>query len=561
MNRRLTWKQRLRSTRVTILVSFGLASCSGAIDGPGGANLDPSDLLGGDRNAPSSVRCEPSPAVPLTQLVRLTHRQYANTVRDLLRLSALPPLNFIPDSANAGFLNNANALTVTDALGNAYRRSAELLAESATAHPTSLSALGPCVDSGVACAQGFIESFGRRAFRRPLTERERTVYLGLFQSAGELYPGGGSFASSARAVVEAMLQSPQFLYRVEGVDVAATGDALGAYELAARLSYYLWNSMPDDALMDAAAQGRLSDVKKIAAEVNRMLDDPKARDTIADFHAQWLQTDRYANLQPSPANFPDFDPALGPAMQEEARLFVEEIVLREGGGFSDLLTAPFTYVNQGLARLYGVPGNFGDALQRVELDASKRRGLLTQLGFLAANAHTTSTSPILRGVFVQRQVLCNNIPPPQFPVDPQLPEGKTMRERVTKHTSSNACASCHHQVINPAGFAFENYNAAGQYQIQENGETIDASGTLALAGGRTISFASGPEFVEKVAQTSDAQACYAVQWLRYAYGRVDDPSDGCTVRVLTEALGREDYTVKDMLRDLTRTKSFLMRGQ
>jgi hypothetical protein len=273
------------------------AGCTGSING-----------------MPQQQRC--GEVAPLgTKLVRLTHAQYDNTVRDLFGLDVRPSREFRSDPTFSGFDNNAKGLTVDDRLGRDYRRAAETLAEQVVADPAVVARIVPCAAGTPGCEQTFVESFGKKAYRRPLTDAERDGLVALFGKAGELYDTGDAFTKGVRVVVEAMLQSPHFLYRTE-TEALPVGDGtarLSPYEVAARLSYSLWNSVPDEALLAAAAAHELDSDEQVRAQALRMLDDPRAAATLDDFHAQWLDTRRYENLQRDPALYPNFSPALGPA--------------------------------------------------------------------------------------------------------------------------------------------------------------------------------------------------------------------------------------------------------
>ncbi len=276
--------------------------------------------------------------------------------------------------------------------------------------------------------------------------------------------------------------------------------------------------------------------------------------------------DSFANkLTKDVTNFPTVTPDLAPVLTAELEQFVGAVTFDLGKGFTSLLTAPFTFVNKTTAPLYGVKGSFGDTLQRVDLDPTQRAGLFTRLGFLAVNAYSNQSSPIHRGAFIQRQVLCATIPdpPPNVPKPPALMATQTTREQVDMHTAPPECAVCHHALINPVGFGFENYDAVGQYRSTENGVTIDATGNLAgtaaaAAGGAT--FTDGVSESAALAASIEARSCYAKHWVRYAFGRQETASDSCAVAALATGLNDDSYKVTDLLVDVTRTKAFMFRA-
>ena len=233
----------------------------------------------------------------------------------------------------------------------------------------------------------------------------------------------------------------------------------------------------------------------------------------------------------------------------------------QGKGWKSLLTAPFTFVNSTTAPLYGVSGSFGSTLTRVDLDPAKRAGLFTQLGFLATHAYSNQSSPIHRGAFIQRNVLCTRIPdpPPMVPELPPLMATQTTRQQVDMHTAPAECANCHHNYINPVGFGLENYDAVGAFRTTENGVTIDATGTLAGTAANAP-FMDGVSESAAIAASPEAQRCYSTTWMRYAFGRAETAADMCAIQVLGARLQDDSYKVTDLMVDITRTTAFMYRG-
>ena len=516
---------------------------------------------GGDAEVPEPFCEEQVKPGPMPGLGRLTHAQYDNTVRALLGIEASPSEGFLDDPVVGVFDNDASALFVTGRLVRDYMRAAEELAEMAVADEERLGELVPCEpEAGAACAGAFIEAFGRRAFRRPLSDDELERYEGLFQRGAGLFAEGSAFSGGVRIVIEAMLQSPSFLYRQE---LGRGVRELDGWEIASRLSYLLWNSTPDDELLDAAEAGQLDSPQGVAAAARRLLADPRARDAIDDFHRQWFELDRFGGLTKNPEAFPQWSPEVADSMREEVLHFVRRVVFELGGSYVDLLTLPETYVDAELAELYGVQGDFGDEMELVELDAEERAGMLTQVGFLASHAHAVQTSPIHRGVLLQRRILCNPLPAPPGDVDPSIPpvggEIETTREAVEIHTSDAACIGCHN-VINEPGFSFEIYDAIGRTRSDENGVRIDASGSIVLDG-ETFAFDDAVELSHAIAYSDTGPRCYATQWFRYANMRQELPTDACTLDGLTEAWAASDYQIEELLVALTQTASFRYRAE
>jgi hypothetical protein len=500
---------------------------------------------------------------PHPRLVRLTHAQYDNTVSTLFETPLTPSEAFIDDPAFVGFTNNAEKLTVSDRLARDYRRAAEQLAEELTVE--QLEVVLPCsVAAGdAACVTSFIESFGRRAYRRALGADEIAAYEALFARAGDtMFETGSAFEQGIRHLIEAFLQSPHFLYRVELSEELDADQLipLSGYEVASRLSYLIWNSTPDEELLAAAEAGTLADVAGVEAQARRMLEDERAVGPVDDFHAQWLQVSRYENLTKNDQQFPDFDSvAMATSMQEETRRFIRHVVLELNADYETLMTSRTTFVDDRLAAIYGLSGGFGASFEEVELDES-RAGLLTQIGFLASHAYTDQPSPIHRGVFIQRRVLCTDIPDPPGNVDTNLPsagEG-TNRERIANFTSGDACVNCH-SLINEPGYAFENYDAIGQWRDMDNGQAVDASGDVLLDGDAERPFTNGIELIGEIAASEVAKRCYLTQWYRYGFAREESEADECTMEHLHRALLEKGYNVKELLVAFTLTKTFRYR--
>jgi len=501
---------------------------------------------------------------PHPRLVRLTHTQYDHTVRELLKLpDVTPSVEFIDDPAFSGFTNNAAALLVSDRLARDYRRAAESLTELIT--PEKMAALVPCdVATGdPACARAFVEQFGKRAFRRPLTQGEVNAYAALFGRGDGKFASGTPFEQGVRHVIEAFLQSPKFLYRVE-LSQAIDSDKLiplDSFEVATRLSYLIWNSAPDDDLLAAAEAGDLTTEAGIEVQARRMLEDPRASGPVDDFHTQWLDLGKYDNLAKDPGLYPAFNPAVAASMKEETRRFIRHVVLEISGGLNDLLLSRTTFVNDELAAIYGLEGSFGPDFVEVELDPEQRAGLLTQPGFLASHAYTTMSSPIHRGVFIQRRVLCTPIPDPPGNVDTTLPPIsdmiKTTKQQVEVHTSPEACKGCHN-LVNAPGYALETFDAVGAWRETDNGEAVDPTGSFPLDGA-DVSVDGPIDLITKLAESEAAKSCYLTQWYRYGFARAETSADRCTIQALSERMNGNDYSVKELLVAFTKTKTFRYR--
>ncbi|WP_437825627.1 DUF1592 domain-containing protein [Sorangium sp. So ce1153] len=530
-----------------------LAGCTGSLGAP-----DEGDgpLPGGAAASQVAAR---------SMFPRLSHAQWENTVRDLLRLDDRPGLSasFTTDPLGGVFDNNEAALLVTPGLWGDYQRAAEELAALVTDDEAKLDRLVPADLPAEPDARGeaFVERFGERAFRRPLTAEERDTYLALFRRGKELFDGEDPFVAGVRAALEAFLQSPHFVYRVElGAGPAKGGlIPLSGYEVATKLAYLFWNTMPSDELLAAAEAGELSTSEAVRAHAERMLEDPRAREVVGAFHRQLYDHEQYHDLNKDQALYPEFVPEMGDDMQREAELFVEHIVFDKEGGLTDLLTSRTAFVNDHLAAVYGVDGEFSDDFKQVELDEAERSGLLTRLGFLAAKATARQPDSIHRGVFVNLRILCASLPPPPDNAT-GLPPGEkaTNRERVEAHTGKGTCgAACHGTMINPAGFAFEHYDAIGKYRTTDNGVPVNAADTYTL-GGEPRSYADAIEFSRVLAESSEAHACYARRWVEFAQGREVGAKD----RQLIDELGEASHggaSTKELILQIVSSASFLAR--
>ena len=458
---------------------------------------------------------------------RLTRREYTNAVRDLLRVdqAEAEPLtaSFPEDDRVGGFAGNAHT-SVNQRSLEAYMASAESLAALAP-----VEALVPCDPAAMGeaeCGVAWLRDFGRAAFRRPLDAREDDALAAVFREK----LARSSFDGAVRLVVEAVLQAPSFLYRVE----AATHPegslrALDPWELATRLSFFLWSSIPDEDLLDAAEAGQLETTAGLEAEARRMLADPKAADGFESFHLQWLGLQSIENLEKDPVLFPEFDPALRDAMASEPRRFLRHVFQEEGAGIETLLSAEYTFAEDRLASLYGASATTDG---RVDLPPGERSGLLTQAGFLAVTTPADQGSPILRGKFVREHLLCQTIPEPPDSLmitAPTVEPGVSTRERFEQHRSEPVCASCH-RLMDPIGFGFDNYDAIGRWADEDGASPIDARGEILDAGSDVAgTFEGVPGLVEKLLGTDTLHECVTRHWMRYALARSERESEACSV--------------------------------
>jgi hypothetical protein len=506
-------------------------------------------------------------AVP--RIARLTHFQWTNSVQDLLRLETPPTLagEFTPD-AIIGFDTNSDQLRMSSTLRDDYQRAAETLASQVVNDPAALARLMPADAPGepTARARAFIESFGLRAYRRPLTTEEVSQYLTLFEQAPELAPDLDSFSAGVMLSIRLFLQSPYFLYRTElGQEEDVNGRiALNGYEVAAKLALAITGSIPDDALLAAAADGELDPDRRqatIGREVERLLATPRVKAMSLHAHTQSLALSRFSLIQRDPIAFPEFTTTTPNSIRASAESFLGAL-FDEDQGLRSLLTSTEAFVDANLAPIYGVSGTFGSELERVDLSGLPRKGFLTQVGFLALFAGEHQPDPIHRGVFINQQILCVDISPPRNITLPPIPENQpnqTNRQAIEGINGKGTCGEgCHATIINPAGFAFENYDPLGRYRTTDSGLEVDAADTIRLDGAE-VSFADAMEFIDLLADSDAAHHCYARHLLSYLNGRLADSSDAATLDAVMARSKAEDLSTKDMIRSLVQSESFLTR--
>ncbi len=560
----------VRSLLLTVLAA-ALCGCEGRIllpgdnppiqfgsgGGGGGTNIGGVGGGGGEVVLPD----EP---VASSRVPRLSHAEYENTVKDLLALPAPSGITstFVGDTTSGTFSNVGGELSVNSDLWTDYQRAAESLAATATASTATLTALAGGVWPTTADAQ--LNAVGRRVFRRPLTSAERTAYKKLYDEGPADYPAVTAINASVRVVLEAMLQSPNFLYRPELSTVVAAGKVpLSQTELATRLSYALWQSMPDEALLQAAEGGQLVGAG-FTAQVDRLIaDETRMRASSTWFHDQLLETARYADITRSTTLFPEYSKPLTAAMKEETQRYVNAVVFDEKGGLDRLLTAPYSFINPDLAKVYGL--TVGPGFSKVTFPPGKRAGLLTQPGFLAAMASSTDPDAIHRGVFVNHKILCANLPPPPMMVpalpaqDPNAPP-KTMRTRITEFTGAGTCGSgCHSTMINPIGFAFEHYDALGRWRDTDKGLPVDAKDTYAF-GTLKRTYDGALELGQTISEEPQAHVCYASKWLEFLFARKLDAKDKALIARVGKASHDQKTSVQQVIRTLVTSDSFMSRG-
>ncbi|HXS19292.1 MAG TPA: DUF1592 domain-containing protein [Polyangiaceae bacterium] len=526
----------------------GVTTSTPSTDGTDTTGLVPDQVV--DESG-ATVDCA-SLVRPPTPLRRLTRFEYNNTVADLLGTALTPADDFPPDEVADGFTNNALVLTISSLHAEKYTFAAEALAAEAVTH---LDTLLPCspADGEPECAQQFAEQFGRKAFRRTLEPEDLEVLL-------EAYSFGTSFEKGIEIMIRAALQSPHFLFRVEfsGSDVEGTGMVrLSGDETAARLSYLIWSSGPDEVLLDAAENGELSTPEQVESQARRMLDDPKARRAMAEFYRQWLKLNRLDIVSKDASAFPLWSEAMRQAMIAEGDAVIQSVVFGDDPSLTQLLTAPLGLPTGPLADLYGVAQ--GD--QVVPLNAQERAGVMTLPGFLAVQAHPDQTSPVLRGKFVRERLLCDEVPPPPdnvviTPPDPAA--GGTARERFSAHASDVSCAKCHKK-MDPLGYPFESYDSLGVFRTTDQGQAMDLSGEFVETKAMDGPFDGVHEMVARLAEAPEVGECVASQWYQFAMGRGVEAGDACSLAPLSQEFVASGSNLFELIVQITQSEAFLYR--
>ncbi len=472
---------------------------------------------------------------------RLTHLEFNNTVRDLLGDTTRPADAFEKQGSLLGFDNNVGVLSVNENQAQKYADTAEALATKATADvgkflgcDVAAKGEGPCFDQ-------WLSAFGPKAFRQPFSAEDTARWKGLYTSVRASL----SFQVAVQSVLVGLLQSPRFLYRVEPHQLdnkTPSAAPLEPHALATRLSYFLWGTMPDDALRTAANANQLATPDAVAAQVERMLRDPKAEFARKHFYAQWLEVDALDNTQKSAEVFPEFTPEVRAAMKQQFERFIDNVYSKENGSLVALLTGAKVQANQTLAAWYpkaSVTAGWSD----VNRDPLLHAGFLTLPGIMASHANPDATSPTKRGKFILERLLCSVAPepPPDANVTPpKVMPNTTARERYAQHTSNKSCAACH-RLFDPLGLALEGFDGIGRERTTEGTAQIDLSGEF-VATDIDGPYVGAAESGKKLATSKMVDGCVVTNWFRYAQGRIESKGESCQLQALRQQLTKS----KDM---------------
>ncbi len=520
---------------------------------------------GGTGGSPLPTTCQPGiPAT--TQVPRMLNRQYDAVIRDLLGVTTITSQQ--GKKASDLLYADFDGPMVSDAW-RLYQQTAQAVVAEVWANPAEKSMFMSCDPSATDCLTNTIKSFGRKAFRHPMSDAE----VQRFQALGATMPAGTP-DEVAQATLEAFLESPSFIYIPElttTMDSSGAGIALSSYEVAARLSFLLWGSVPDDMLNQAADNNQLGTKDQILQQATRMVAvKDKSGPMIADFHrVAWAQDDNTATShwwKMDHDGNPLYQSALKPTYQAEINDFFDDVAF-SGGSFKDLFLSNTAFVTKDTAAIYGLDGSmYGADLTKVTLDATQRPGFMTRIGFLSSYSHPSDTSPILRGAFVTVHMIGVDPGPPlpgatMTPVPPG--NYTTNRDKITALTSSqDACKACHNPYINPPGFVLENYDSIGKWQtVDPLTGTINPVADVTFADGDVRTMHNAQELMTALSTLPKSKEIYANAWVQYATGRQMNNNDQCLVDQINTKLSGDGYSVLNMIADATQADSFRVRVQ
>jgi len=550
----------------------GMSGGSGGPSAPATWGLPGVDLIT-DATAckPGSVQSGPAP------LRRISRVEYNNMVRDLLHDTTQPATAFVSETKVAGFNSNTYAASQVNALINRqYLEAAETLAATAVTG-NNLQNFLPCANqANDACAADFINDFVLRAFRGQLDDDEAHAIYQIYLDTKAQF----DFATGIQAMITAVLTSPRFLFVLElGQGGSGATVPLTSFEIAARLSLYLWRSVPDAALMQAVSDNQLSTTDQIVAQASRMLADPKATDALQDFANQWLDIENMDAVTKDTFFQGTWTPVVAKALHTEALTTFSKLVASENGDLTTLLTSPSSYITQDLSKFYGnVTVSSADRRTVINSAAQPRAGILTSGAFLAMHAHPRLPSPVLRGKTVLANVICRPVAPPssipslegKIPPPPSaFMDGQTTRQAFedAHDKRDQICGSCHVRMDN-VGFSFDAYDATGMLyppsasdptKFVENGANVDSSGSFSgtqsdLDG---VSFKDAVDMVQKMAQSNVVKACFAVQAFRFAFDRAEAAADACTLQQAYRDFA--DGNIQKLILSIVRSDAFRVR--
>ncbi len=492
-------------------------------------------------------------------LRRLNRAEYNNTIHDLFDIDFQPANDFPQDDVGYGFDNIGDVLSLPPLLMEKYLAAAEQIVQKVMASPEARKRLFVVTTQNEESARQILERFATRAYRRSLRRDEIERLLRFVRMAEK---NGDGFATGINLAVQAVLVSPHFLFHVEMDRLPNDARAIHPitdFELASRLSYFLWSSMPDEELFKLARDKTLHKPDVLEKQVRRMLKNARSHALVDNFAGQWLQLRSLKEFKPDPDLFPRFDEKLRAAMLKETELFFENIV-REDRGIGEFIDADYTFVNERLAKHYGISGIKGEEFRRVSLTGTPRGGILTQAAVLSVTSNPTRTSPVKRGKWILENILGTPPPPPPAGVE-ELKEDKesvlsgSLRQRMEQHRANPNCATCH-QRMDPLGFGFENFDAIGGWRDREGKHAINPAGVL--PNGQSF---KGPVELRAILKTRrEAFArCLAEKLLTYALGRGVERYDRCALDEIVKSAAKEDFKFSRLTIDIVNSDPFQKR--
>ncbi len=565
------------------LVGAALALTANACVGSSQAELEPSDGVNArdDANPPlpweapglrlfaEAAQCASSTSAALMPLRRLSRIEYNNAVRDLLGDRSRPADGFVAEQKVVGFNSNRYA-PASVVIARQYLTTAESVARAAVGERSET--LFPCAeDPGESCVASALERLANRAFRGELTQQRLSRLLSLYQDTRRAFDE----SAGREAALVAILTAPQFLFVFEP---SAGRDEQGApllspNALAARLAFFLWRSLPDDELLEAARSGGLGSREQIRAQALRLLQDPRSEDALQDFANQWLEVEGLDALNKDASFAAVWSPQVARALHQETLLTFSKTVVVENGTLAQLFTSPTSYINGDLAEYYGVSVSnliFGRRSPNPAADPAYRIGVLTQGGVLAAHAHGAFASPVLRGRLIRDRILCSPVPPPGPGVSQQVPDRSdaadtsSIRARLAAHASDASCRACH-DALDPPGFAFGAFDATGRLLppdgaggFLEGAQRVDTSGSLSLPGTDLdgLAFDSAGDLISKLVASPVLRSCFALQQFRYALSRAEAQEDACSLQEIDRAFADSGLNLKELLLAIVSSASF-----
>lgn len=492
------------------------------------------------------------------QVRRLTEAQYRNTVSDIFGEDIKVVGRFEPEMRVDGLLAvGSSEVSITTAGYEQYFSMAKNIASQVfdeERRKTIVNCTAENTEADKQCASEFLTTWGEKVFRRPLSEEEKSGWL---DSALSISKDSGDIYKGLEYVLSGMLITPDFLFIVDNVEPHKKGHRLTAYSKASRLSYALWNTLPDEELMAVATSDELHEQKVLEAQVTRMLADSRVSQGVAAFFADFLQLDRFDILEKDKIIYPAFNQSVAASAKEQIVKLVLDHIVENQESYLDLYTTRNTWINRDLGVIYAVPVQKSEGWEKFEFpEGDPRSGILSHVGFTALHSHPGRSSATLRGIAIRDLLLCQPVAPAPAAVnftvvqDTENPEFKTARERLTQHRTDDACSGCH-KVIDPIGLALETFDGAGQFRTKENGELIDTSGDI-----DGMHFKDANELGKAIKSHPATAACLAEKAIKYALGRSIDPTEYPWVKSIEESFAENNFNVINLFKDIVTDETF-----